>query len=729
MQASYSGDANYNPSVSPAVNITVAKTPTTLVVTPATTTPALGSSLPVTATISPSVLGATQPSGTVSFTVDGATAGVQAVIAGNPSTASITLPALSPGAHTISAVYSGDNYYANSTASAVTVTVPKSPTTMTIAPATTTVAGGSSLSVSAAVTATTPGTTLPTGSVNFTLDGVSAGIVAVVPGTPSTASIVLAALIPGTHILQATYSGDSYYGSSTSPPVTITVSKSPSAIAIAPSTLTPSAGGSLQVTAAITSSNPSATGPSGTVTITLDGATAGTASVVPGSPSTATITIPLVSAGVHILEGTYSGDTYYTGSTSPTVAIDAAKGVTVTTLVATPPSLTTGVAESLTATIAPQNPVAGTVYTITGTVSFYDGASTLLGKVAVANNQATITGVTLVDNVAHSITAVYSGDINWLGSASAAVPLAASTLPDTVILTANYSTVPPGAALILVATVTPNATPTGGVETNPTGDVIFYNGTKVIGEVALVADPAPLTDDSTATLTIQTLPGGQDPLTAYYVGDLYYDATTSNILTLDVQGFPITPSPSNPPTNLNIVQGAAGSASFDVTGLGGFDNQIQVVCAVPAQDDMTCTASPQQLVPPGTITFVIQTFTSGGPSSTTTILSRNQPVWPRAVGGTALAFLGFFLLPFGFRRRARIFARRSARRFLLLFLLLVGLGGVGIGCNSVSGVVSSGTPLGVATLKITGSAYVDNTVVSQSVYLTVNVLAPPIAGQ
>jgi hypothetical protein len=31
----------------------------------------------------------------------------------------------------------------------------------------------------------------------------------------------------------------------------------------------------------------------------------------------------------------------------------------------------------------------------------------------------------------------------------------------------------------------------------------------------------------------------------------------------------------------------------------------------------------------------------------------------------------------------------------------------------------------VATLKITAAAYVDNTVVSQSVYLTVNVLAAP----
>jgi len=152
-----------------------------------------------------------------------------------------------------------------------------------------------------------------------------------------------------------------------------------------------------------------------------------------------------------------------------------------------------------------------------------------------------------------------------------------------------------------------------------------------------------------------------------------------------------------------------------------------VVCAVPEQDDMTCTATPQQVVPTATVIFVIQTFTSGGVTTASISNRSHEPIWPRAAGGTALAVLGFFLLPLG--RRTRIFTRRSARRFLVLLMLLVVLGGAGIGCNSVSGVpvTSTGTPLGVATLKITGSAYVDNTVVSQSVYLTVDVLAPPSA--
>jgi hypothetical protein len=368
--------------------------------------------------------------------------------------------------------------------------------------------------------------------------------------------------------------------------------------------------------------------------------------------------------------------------------------------------------------VAPLNPVTGTTYTLTGTVSFYDGGTTLLGTTNVAANTATLTGVKLANNISHSITAIYSGDINWLGSSSSVLPLAASTLPDYVVLTSNFSTVQPGMALVLTATVTPVSTPAAGAETNPTGQVVFYNGTTILGQAALV--PVALSDTSTATLTTLTLPAGQDTVYATYLGDLYYDVATSNLLTLTVEDFTITPAPTNPGTNLNIVKGSAGSASFVITGLGGFNNEVQLVCAVPTQDDMTCTASPQQVVPTSTVTFVVQTFTTSSPTAAD---RKPESLWPHAAGGTALAVLAFFLLPFG--RRARIFAGRGARRFWILLLLLVGLGGAGIGCNSVNLVNASGTPLGVATLKITGSAYVDNTVVSKSVYLTVNVTPAP----
>jgi len=720
IQALYSGDSNYYASTAPAVNITVSRTATTTVVTPSTTTPALNATLPVTVTVTPAAVNTALPTGTVTVSVDGVATAVQTITSANPATASLTLPAMSPGAHTLTATYSGDTYYANSTSPSVALAVPKVTTSTTVTPATTTPAGGASLSVSSLIMPSTTVSTLPTGTVSYTLDGVAVSSVAVVSGNPASASTTLTStsLTPGSHALAAVYSGDTNYATSTSPAVTLTVAKSPTTTTVLPSTQTPTAGGSMTVTVNVSSSNPASALPSGIVTLTEDGVAVGSGTLTAGSPSTATITLNVVSAGTHVLAATYSGDTYYTASNSSTVSIIAAKGASVTTVTATPATLTAGSTETLTATVAPALATTGVTYTLTGTVSFYDGV-TLLGTATVSSNAATLTGVALKDNVNHTITAVYSGDTNWIGSTSTVLPLDAITLPDYVVLTSNYSTAPPGVAVVLTATVNPTSAPTATGEPNPTGTVIFYNGTTVIGQAALTPVSA-ISDASVAALTIQTLPGGQDTISAVYQGDLYYDAATSNLLTITVQDFTITPAASNPATNLTIVKGSSGTASYVITGEGGFNNEVQVVCAVSTQDDMTCTASPQQVVPTGTVTFVVQTFQSGA------LARRSAPplVWPRAIGGTALAAIGFLFLPFGRRVRRRLLARagRTVERGLLLLLLLAGLVGSGVGCTNSASIASVGTPLGVATLKITATAYVNNTVVSHSVYLTVNVI-------
>jgi len=715
LTAIYSGDTNYTTVTSSSVTITISKVSTSLALAPATTTPLGGSPLLVTATITLSGTSTASPTGTVTLTLDGTVEGTQTVTGGTTATFTITVPA--SGVHTLQASYSGDSNFLASTSPSVNLTVAKTPTATVVVPATTTPIAGASLSVTATITPSTAGATQPTGNVTFTVDGVSAGVSSVTAGSPSTASVNINTLTSGTHALVAVYSGDTSYAASTSAAVTITVAKSSTTTVVIPATLTPVAGSSLMVSANISSTNPASTNPTGTVTFYLDTVSQGVGTVTAGSPSTASVTIPLITAGTHVLTATYSGDTAYATSTSAAVSVVAPKGATVTTVTATPPTLAPQTTETLTATIAPAAAVAGTLYTITGTVTFYDNGTTLLGTAAIASNAASLAGVALANNVSHAITAIYSGDINWLTSTSAVLPLAATTLPDDVLLASNLATVPPGQALVLTATVTPTAPPALGAEQNPTGNVIFYDGTTVLGTVALAAA---LGNSSTATLTIQTLPGGQDVLYAFYQGDYYYDAENSNLLTLNVQDFTIIPAPTNPATNLNIVQGTSGAASFVVSGLGGYNNVVQVVCAVPTQDDLTCTASPQEITPTGTATFIITTFTPG--EQPVTASHRNAPLWPRAAGGAALAVLGFFLLPIG--RRARLFAGKNSRRFMILCLLLVGLGGVGLGCSSVSGVNNSGTPLGVATLQITATANIDNTVISHSVYLTVNVIAP-----
>lgn len=621
------------------------------------------------------------------------------------------------GANQIEAIYSGDATYQAATSQPVVITAQPSATSLVIVPSNYSPSAGATITVMATLSVTNPGNSPPSGQVSLTLDGAPASTTNI-GGTTATFSVIIPST--GTHNLQAVYAGDANYAGSTSQPVTINSNKSSTTLAVTSTTATPTSGGTVAVTATITAPAGSSLQPSGTISFTLDGANAGTANVVPGSPSIATIAIPLVSAGSHNLQAIYSGDNNYITSTSPSVLITVSKGASVSTLVGSPPALSPGVAETFTATIAPTIPVAGVTYSFAGTVTFYDGGSTLLGQVTVSNNQAVLSGVTLKNGVSHAITAVYSGDGNWVGSTSAAVSLSSTLLSDSVVLSANHSAVQFGTALILTATVIPTVAPTGSVEANPTGTVIFYDGTAAIGTALLTAVAG--TDTSTATLTTQTQPAGQNTITAVYQGDGYYSSATSNPLTLTVEDFTITPAASNPPTNLNINKGGAGSALFVVTGAGGFNNLVQIVCAVPAQDYMTCTPSPQQVTPTATVTFVVQTFQTGSVASRT----EPRPMFPRVAGGTALAVLGFFLLPLGRRTRKLLlkYGGHSARRWLVIFFLLAGLAGTGIGCNSDTAIVSSGTPLGVVTLKITGSAYVDNTVVSHSVYLTVDVLAP-----
>ncbi len=320
---------------------------------------------------------------------------------------------------------------------------------------------------------------------------------------------------------------------------------------------------------------------------------------------------------------------------------------------------------------------------------------------------------------ANSLVASYSGDDNYAGATSLPYVLTAGKVATTVVLTSNTATPQPGQSVVLYATVSAAATPPAGSEQNPGGLVAFYNGSTLIGTSVLTPEPG--SSSSLATLTTQTLSGGSDSLTAVYQGDAVYGSSTSNLLSALVQGFTLTASPSNPATNLNLVKGAAGSESFIVTGIGGYTGTVQVICSVPAQDDMSCTASPQQVTPTSTVTFVVQTYATGGPAYAAAHRPRlPAALWPRAAGGAMLAGAVFFLLPFP--RRLRRFSRLGSRRVLILLLLLGGLAGVGVGCtSSTTATASSGTPLGVATFQVTATAYVDNAVVAQSLNFTVNV--------
>lgn len=555
----------------------------------------------------------------------------------------------------------------------------------------------------------------PTGSVTFT----NATTGAQLPGSPmqldgtGTATLaVTSGLEVGGNNVIASYSGDANYAAKDSQQVVVTMEKSTTSLTVTPATTTPVGGASLAVSVPVTIGTPPAgeDNPTGAVTLNVDGkATATAALATAGGVTAASFSITAPSAGSHSLQAVYNGDDNYESSTSPAATITVSKFGSTTTLTAAPATLQKGIPVALTAVVNAASGVSTSIAP-SGTVSFYDG-STLLGTQQVSSYSATLSNLTLDTTKSHLITAVYSGDTNFAGSTSNAVSLVASLLPDTVTLVAVPTAAGPGQAINFTATVTPTSTPASNYEQNPTGTVTFYNGTTVIGTGTLVTA---LANSSTATFTSATLPAGSDIITAVYAGDSYFAPGTSNSVTVTVQDFTIAPVTS--PATLTIPQGDSGQASFIIAGLAGYSGQIQVTCNTPPQADMSCTPNPVQVTPTSTVAFTVQTYKTGGPSSSSARRGTGA-MGLRAGGGAALAFV-VLLAPIG--RRAR-----RLRRFLALMMLLVGLCGAGMGCNSTNnGSNGLGTPLGTTTVTLTATAYVDNAVVSHSAYLTVNVVSP-----
>jgi hypothetical protein len=542
----------------------------------------------------------------------------------------------------------------------------------------------------------------------------------------------------GGHSIEALYSGDSTYESATSIPVVIQVQPSPTNTTMTTSSSTPAAGSSFTVTGTVVGTNPGNSLPSGTLTVNLDGLPQGTATlttsgnVMSGGVSSASVvvTAPTVGGG-HAIQGIYSGDINYNSSTSPSITITVTKTATVTSISAIPSTLTPGVPETFTAVVAPLAPVTGVSYNITGTVSFYDGGVTLLGTATVSGNTAILASITLSATAAHTITAVYSGDTTFEPSTSAPLILQPILLPVTVVLTTTNTILAPGQSANLTATVTPVNTPVSTAEQHPTGTVYFYAGTVLLGSATLVAS---IGDSSTATLAVPVLPAGEYVLTAVYGGDTTYGQATSNSLSLQVEDFSISCSPST----TSVVQGQSVSIPCIVASLGGLTGAIQLACAEqnpPQVGAMGCTFLPTVVTGNGTATLTVTT-TAGNISLSALGVRRERgghsrptpPFWQAASGGAVLALAGLLLWPWGgTSHRARRLRHRGRHHWMALALMFAGMAAAGMGCSNSVTAKDSGTPLGVHTIKITAAADLTppTVTVSHYAYVTINVTVPP----
>ncbi len=156
------------------------------------------------------------PTGTITF-YDGATNICQIPVTPSSCPAS-TGTGFAVGAHTITAVYSGDATHAAATSNAVVITVLANPTAVSLVSSANPAIAGQPVTL----TATAAGSyAMPTGTVTF-LDGTSSLGTATL-NSSGTATFTTASLSAGSHSLTASYAGDGGSAASTSPALAETV--------------------------------------------------------------------------------------------------------------------------------------------------------------------------------------------------------------------------------------------------------------------------------------------------------------------------------------------------------------------------------------------------------------------------------------------------------------------------------------------------------------------------
>ncbi len=304
--AVYSGDTNYQVNTSATLTQTVQIAATNIALS-SDANPALVGA-PV--TLSAALTGNGGPlAGTVTF--EDGTAVIGQGVMNSSGVATYTTISLTPGMHSITAVYSGDSDNSPNT-SAVLQQQVRQPTTTSLA---------SNINpslrldqVALTSTVTNGGSLHPTGSITFTDGTAVLGTVAL--DTTGTATLSLPTLAVGSHSIIATYSGDVADVPSASNPMTQPVSLRPTTDVLSATATSVTGGQQVTLISVVRWTGP--VSPTGTMTFYSGSTILGTTTV--DSTGVATLSVALSGNQSNLTAG-YSGDSVYASSTSSATAV------------------------------------------------------------------------------------------------------------------------------------------------------------------------------------------------------------------------------------------------------------------------------------------------------------------------------------------------------------------------------------------------------------------------
>ena len=277
------------------------------------------------------------------------------------------------------------------------------------------------------------------------------------------------------------------------------------------SSLNPSGFGQA-VTFAATVASGAGTGTlTGTVTFAADGVKLG-APVAINAAGVAVYSTTALTVGVHSVTASYNSDPDHFPSASTPLTQTVLEG----TIVALASSLNpSSVGAPVTFTARVTVPPGGGSVLPDGTVVFSDG-STALGSAPLSAAGAASLAASTLANGLHSITATYLGDAsNQIQGSTSTVLVQDVLVPGKVTLVSNPNPSNYGAPVTFIAAVAPT-----GIA-SATGRVNILDGAQQIGSGTLVGATGQ------TTFTTSTLAVGSHSITAAYLGDSTYGASTS----------------------------------------------------------------------------------------------------------------------------------------------------------------------------------------------------------
>jgi hypothetical protein len=434
--AQYGATTNYASSTSSALTQTVNQASTTTSVASGANPSVYGQTVTFTATVTATSPGSGTPTGTVTFYDAGTSIGT-GTLSGGQATYTTTAFQLALGSNSITATYGGATDYTSSTSSALTQTVNQASTTTTVASGANPSVYGQTVTFTATVTATSPGSGTPTGTVTFKDGGTTLGT-GTLSGGQATYTTTAFQLALGSNSITAAYGGATDYASSTSSALTQTVNQASTTTTVASGANPSVYGQTVTFTATVTATSPGSGTPTGTVTFYDNGTSIGTGTLS-GGQATYTTTAPQLPAGSNSITATYGGATDYASSTSSALTQTVNKASTTTTVASSYNPSYYGQLLTLTATVA--DSTSGSTGTPTGTVTFYDNGASIGTGTLNTSSPPTATFTTFwLPLGTDSITAVYSGDSNFLTSTSGALSQVVNQANDFTLSSLPYGT-------------------------------------------------------------------------------------------------------------------------------------------------------------------------------------------------------------------------------------------------------------------------------------------------